>query len=122
MINFLRLNHVEICIPKNKEAEAKNFYANILGLKQIEKPEVLKHRGGLWFEIADIQLHIGSEENMAKSKRHPAFEVKNINSVKNYLEKNNVKIEEEIEIPGMDRFSIFDPFDNRIELIELILE
>ena len=42
MINFLRLNHVQICIPKNKENEAKNFYANILGLKQIEKPEVIK--------------------------------------------------------------------------------
>jgi len=47
-IHFKRLNHIQICILKNKEAEARTFYCGILGLKEIEKPEYLKKNGGFW--------------------------------------------------------------------------
>lgn len=37
-IAFKKLNHIQLCIPKNKEKEARAFYCDILGLKEIEKP------------------------------------------------------------------------------------
>ncbi|MEO6694203.1 MAG: VOC family protein [Ignavibacteria bacterium] len=117
-INFKRLDHIQICIPKEKEIEARKFYSKILGLKEIEKPDSLKSNGGLWYEIADIQLHIGVEDETGLSKKHPAFEVQDLQSVKNYLIDAGVSIKDETEIPGISRFSFKDPFGNRIELLE----
>jgi catechol 2,3-dioxygenase-like lactoylglutathione lyase family enzyme len=117
MINFKRLNHIQICIPLGKEMEARRFYTDILGLVEIPKPKELISNGGLWYQVADIQFHIGTENEINKSKRHPAFEIENLTEAREILERNNVKIKEEIQIPGQERFSFFDPFGNRIELL-----
>ncbi|MCA1566566.1 MAG: VOC family protein [Acidobacteria bacterium] len=117
-INFQRLDHVQLCIPPETEGRAREFYGRLLGLSEIEKPEPLRARGGLWFEIAGIQLHIGVERAQSKSKRHSAFEVENIEAVRTYLEQNGVPTKDEISLAGIKRFSFFDPFDNRIELLE----
>jgi catechol 2,3-dioxygenase-like lactoylglutathione lyase family enzyme len=113
-----RLDHIQLCVPVGKEEEARAFYRDVLGLKEIEKPEALKANGGLWFEVADIQLHIGVESLTGSSKRHPAFEVKDLAAVKEYLRGKDVPIKEVTAIPGCDRFSFLDPFNNRIEFLE----
>lgn len=59
-INFKKLNHVQICIPKGEEENERKFYCEILGLTEIPKPESLISIEGFWLEIADIQLHIGT--------------------------------------------------------------
>jgi catechol 2,3-dioxygenase-like lactoylglutathione lyase family enzyme len=117
-INFKRLDHVQLCVPPGAETQAREFYGILLGLAEIEKPEPLQGRGGLWFQIADIQLHIGVEADHSRSKRHPAFEVENIETVRKHLETNGVRTRDEIPLAGIRRFSFFDPFDNRIELLE----
>jgi catechol 2,3-dioxygenase-like lactoylglutathione lyase family enzyme len=117
-INIHRLNHFQVCIPRGAEAQAREFYGGLLGLEEIEKPEVLKKNGGLWYEVADIQLHIGVEDAVAPSKRHPAFEVERVADVRAYLEQNAVRTKDEPSLPGVERFSFFDPFGNRIELME----
>jgi catechol 2,3-dioxygenase-like lactoylglutathione lyase family enzyme len=117
-IHIKRLDHVQLCIPFGAEEKAREFYTRVLGLEEIEKPEALKPNGGLWFKIADIQLHIGVEEAQGKSKRHPAFEVEGLEQIRAHLLENRVKIKEETPVPGLDRFSFFDPFENRIELLE----
>ncbi len=117
-ISFKRLNHIQICIPTKKEEEAKKFYCGLLGLEEIEKPEFLKKNGGFWLKIADIELHIGTEEFINKSKRHPAFEVEKLNSLKKYLETKGIRIKDDKSLPLFNRFSFFDPFNNRIELLE----
>lgn len=118
MIHFKRLDHIQLCIPRGKEEEAKAFYCGILGLEEIPKPEALIPNGGFWCRIADIQLHIGVEEEVAASKRHPAFEVQDIQAAREYLLSCGVNIKEDIAIPGIRRFSLLDPFGNRIELLE----
>jgi catechol 2,3-dioxygenase-like lactoylglutathione lyase family enzyme len=117
-INIKRLDHVQLCVPRDGEQRAREFYGGLLGLAEIEKPEPLKPRGGMWFQIADVQLHIGVEDTMAKSKRHPAFEVEGVEAIRNYLEANGVRTRDEPDIAGVQRFSFFDPFDNRIEFLE----
>lgn len=117
-IAFRRLNHVQVCVPRGAEEEARAFYGGLLGLEEIEKPRELRERGGLWFNVADIQLHVGVEETVAPSKRHPAFEVEGIEGVRKYLEQNGVRTRDEPRLPGVARFFFFDPFGNRIELME----
>ncbi|AST91583.1 VOC family protein [Sutcliffiella cohnii] len=119
MINFKRLHHIQLCIPIGDEDKARDFYGRILQLKEKEKPEALKKNGGLWFDVGDIELHLGVESiNSSPSKRHPAFEVENILEVKEYLKDRGVKIKEEIAIPNIERFTFTDPFGNRIEFME----
>lgn len=116
-IFFKRIDHVQITIPQGMEQEAREFYSGLLGLEEIDKPDSLKASGGVWFKIAGAELHLGVESSDA-SKRHPAFEIENLDEVKKYLSDNNVKIREEIPIPGRKRFSFYDPFGNRIEMLE----
>lgn len=117
-IQIKRLDHVQVCIPFGEEEKAREFYTRVLGLEEIEKPEVLKPNGGLWLKIADVQLHIGVEEMQGKSKRHPAFEVEDLEQIREHLRANQVQIKDEPSVPGINRFSFFDPFGNRIEFLE----
>jgi catechol 2,3-dioxygenase-like lactoylglutathione lyase family enzyme len=120
MINFKRLDHIQICIPIGKEEDARKFYTDIIGFKEIPKPMELIQNGGLWYEVADIQFHIGTENEINKSKRHPAFEVVDVKNARGYLENHGIKIKEETQVPGQIRFSFIDPFGNRIELLQKI--
>ena len=118
-IQFGRLDHVQVCIPRDSEAEAREFYGGLLGLEEVEKPEVLRANGGMWYAVAGAQLHVGIEDPVAPSKRHPAFEVADAARVRAYLEGRGVRTKDEPDIPGVvHRFSLFDPFGNRIELLE----
>ena len=118
-INIRRLNHVQICVPFGEEERAREFYGGLLGLEEIEKPEVLKKNGGMWYKIADIQLHVGVEDaGGSASKRHPGFEVEDVRGVRAYLERSGVRTKDEPTLAGVERFSFFDPFGNRIELME----
>ncbi len=115
-----RLNHVQISIPTGAKEQARAFYRDVVGLREIEKPESLKSRGGLWFAIGDIELHLGVEAVVNPTKRHPAFEVEEIGSARAIFESAGVKIQEEPVIPGRARFSIWDPFGNRIEFLQIL--
>ncbi|HWX39775.1 MAG TPA: VOC family protein [Blastocatellia bacterium] len=117
-VQIKRLNHVQISIPPGDEEKARAFYGNVLGLEEIPKPEVLRPSGGLWYNVADIQLHIGVEVGQSPSKRHPAFEVENLEQIRAYLKENGVRTKDEHSLPGVDRFSFLDPFGNRIEFME----
>lgn len=119
-INFKRIDHVQITIPKDSEVKARKFYGGVLGLEEIEKPDSLKSNGGVWFKIGDTELHLGVEDNNGITKAHPAFETINLNSVKIHLIQNGVDVKEETPIPGRKRLSFRDPFGNRIELLEYI--
>ena len=118
MIQFKKLDHIQICIPRDCENEARKFYTEKMGLVEIFKPISLIPNGGLWYQVADIQLHIGIENEVVKSKRHPAFEVFNLMESKEYLLNLGIVIKDEIQIPGQLRFSFYDPFGNRIELLQ----
>ena len=119
VIKILRIDHVQVCIPPGKETEARNFYSGILELEEIEKPEALKPNGGLWYSVGENQeLHIGVEEPGSLTKAHPAFEILHLDEARNYLERSGIEIHEETRIPGVSRFSIRDPFGNRLEFLE----
>lgn len=116
---FKSIDHIQLAAPKDSEAIAKNFFNRILGLQEIEKPEALKKKGGVWFEFGNYQIHIGIEEPFAPAKKaHPAFEIENLEALKAHLTKSNVHFTADTDLPGANRIYIHDPFGNRIELLE----
>ncbi|GAB3898357.1 VOC family protein [Spirosoma agri] len=118
MIQFRRLDHILVSIPEGETATAREFYTRVLGLTEIPG----NHPGGaIWFEIADIQLHLREEAGeRQRSKRHPAFEVSQLEQAKQELEQQHISIEYSSEIDGRQRFFIRDPFGNRIEFLEFL--
>ena len=57
---------------------------------------------------------------MPRSTRHTAFEVENVTVAKKLLAAHNVELVKEPAVPGWDRFAFYDPFGNRIELIQIV--
>ncbi len=43
------LDHVLIAAPRGCEDEARRFYGALIGLAELDKPEPLRPRGGVWF-------------------------------------------------------------------------
>ncbi|MFJ8262633.1 VOC family protein [Rummeliibacillus sp. NPDC094406] len=120
---FKSIDHIQLAAPKGSEEIARKFYNDILEFKEVEKPATLKKNGGVWFASGNIQVHIGIEEPFFPSKKaHPAFEIENIEELKIHFSKNQVEYVEDELLPGANRMYIFDPFGNRIELLEWIKE
>jgi catechol 2,3-dioxygenase-like lactoylglutathione lyase family enzyme len=119
-INFKRLDHVNVTVPIGGEDAAREFYGNLLGMREIDKPDELKPRGGLWFEVAGIELHVSVEAEWAKTKRHAAFEVDDLDSVREFLNANGVKTIDEETVYGKRRMAVYDPFGNKTELLERV--
>lgn len=116
-----RVLHVQIMIPAGCEDEARAFYCGLLGLAEIEKPEILRKRGGLWLEHGDFQIHVGVEATFDRSKlrrEHVAFAVGDLEAARAELTAAGVAIADGDQ-PGFRRFEFRDPFGNRIELISI---
>lgn len=77
---LIRLHHAQIPIPTGAEEEARQFYCELLGLPEIDKPETLVGRGGFWVQLGDIEMHIGVENGVdrAATKAHLAYEVSDV--------------------------------------------
>jgi catechol 2,3-dioxygenase-like lactoylglutathione lyase family enzyme len=114
------LDHVQITVPTGQEPAARDFYCRVLGLTEIEKPDALKPRGGLWLAVGNRELHIGTEDRVDRraTKAHAAFAVDDLAFWRTRLSQAGVFLEEGVPLPGCERFEFRDPFGNRVELIE----
>lgn len=114
-----KIDHIQVAAPKGCETTARHFYEEILGMKEIEKPEPLKSRGGVWFEFGFYQLHVGVEEPFTPAKKaHPAFVVKGFEKMKQHLLTEGIEVKDDTGIPGVIRFFVSDPFGNRLEFLK----
>jgi len=118
-IRFKRVDHIHIAVAPERLEEAKGFYTEIIGLELIDRPNHLFTTKGYWFNIGDVQLHIGVEAVLPVSTRHTAFEVEDVDAAFKYLS-GRVQLLEEPIIPGRSRFAFLDPFGNRIELLQIL--
>ena len=110
------LDYVQIAAPPGGENEARHFYGTLLGLPEIEKPEPLRTRGGVWFQAGERQLHIGVEEGFAPARKaHPAFRVSG--DELDALAARLGEVQWDESLPGVRRFYVADPWGNRIEIL-----
>ena len=117
---MLGLDHVQLAAPRGCEAEARRFFGRLLGLAEVDKPEALRTRGGVWFALGQQQLHIGVEEPFSPAlKAHPAFRVAagELDAFADRLSAAGVKVEWDDGLAGARRFYTEDPWQNRIELL-----
>jgi|SRR5690242_1433666 catechol 2,3-dioxygenase-like lactoylglutathione lyase family enzyme len=116
---ILSIDHVQLAMPNGGENRARSFYRNVLGMNEVPKPEELAKRGGCWFASGGVQVHLGVEEDFRPAKKaHPALLVEGLDEILVKCEKTGVASKMDTEIDGRRRAHIFDPFGNRLELIE----
>ena len=121
-MKLLSIDHVQVAIPTGGEGSARSFYRDVLGFNEIPKPAELAKRGGVWFRSENVQLHLGIEPNFQPAhKAHPAFIVDDLNSF--IVKAESAGFQTDTSQPPLDGFKrahVFDPFGNRIELMERI--
>ncbi len=116
---ILRINHVQLAIPRDREAEARRFYGDVLGLREIAKPAALVARGGAWFALGDVQLHLGVEADFRPARKaHVAFEVDDLDSIAARCRAAGHEPRVDSAVAGLRRCFVDDPFGNRLELMQ----
>ncbi|MFL5627748.1 MAG: VOC family protein [Ktedonobacteraceae bacterium] len=118
------LHHAQITIPRGAEQQGRQFYCELLGLPEIEKPQSLQGRGGFWLQVGDRQVHVGTEDGVdhQATKAHLAYEVDDVQAWRDLFQARGIAILEGVPIPGYARFEIRDPFGNRMEFIQSLAE
>jgi 8-oxo-dGTP pyrophosphatase MutT (NUDIX family) len=112
------LDHFQLAIPPNTEDQARAFWIHIVGLVEVEKPPLLKARGGAHFESGDLSVHVGIETQFVPARKaHPALRVRDLDALALRLTNAGHPIRWSNEIPGTRRFHTDDPFGNRLEFI-----
>ncbi len=117
-----RIDHVQLAMPAGREHEAVAFYEGLLGVTQVAKPPPLAVRGGCWFERGNLKIHLGVDADFRPARKaHPALLVDDLAGLVERLRAARVPIRDDEPLEGYDRVYADDPFGNRIELLEPIV-
>lgn len=120
-MTILFIEHVQLAMPAGREAEARAFYAGVLGIPEVDKPDNLKARGGCWFEDGPVRVHLGVEPDFRPARKaHPAFTVENVAALERKIARAGYLAVRDQPLRGFDRFYAEDPFGNRLEFLQAI--
>lgn len=116
------VHHVNVTVPRSLEAAAKHFYGEVMGLQEVPKPESSRGRGGAWYQLGPIQLHLSVEDaNLPLSKRHVCYTVADLAAAEERFRDAGVEIvPDDMPVPGWSRFYVRDPGGNRLEIAQPI--
>ncbi len=129
-----RVDHLNVQVPPDREREAIEFYRDLIGFKQLKKPDSLGPSGG-HFCISEspwYELHVGIARGKSSKdldfkntlRNHLAFQVNNLKEARLKFESAKIQIiEAEASYSKdrnfhQDRFFIRDPGGNLLEIME----
>ena len=119
MTRLTHIDHIQLAIPEGKEDQARAFYGVGLGLTEVPKPDALKNKGGAWFESGSVQVHLGVDRDFRPARKaHPAFMVDGLAALRQRLGDLGYTHEDAAPLGDITRCMVYDPFGNRIELME----
>jgi catechol 2,3-dioxygenase-like lactoylglutathione lyase family enzyme len=124
---MIALHHVQVACPAGGEDVVRRFYGDGLGLTEVEKPEALRGRGGVWFRSYDdhgavaAELHVGVDDPFVPARKaHPAFLVDDVDATAYRLRSAGFEVDERERetFEGYLRFHAADPHGNRVEVLQ----
>ena len=116
---IIGVDHVQLAIPAGGEDRARFFYRDVLGLPEQPKPPNLAKRGGCWFGTGAVRIHLGVDPHFhPATKAHPGLLVSDLESMLRTCREHGVDIADAEPLAGFERAYVYDPFGNRLELME----
>ena len=114
-----RLHHVNVVVPPGRTAAVVPFYAEVLGMTRIRKPEQGVQPEGAWFDISPgVQLHVSERAGDRHADPHFGLVVDDFDAVRERLAAAGAPWTDQPEIFGGRRGFTRDPDGNRVELLE----
>ena len=120
----MRLHHVQVACPPGGEDVARRFYADGLGLSEVEKPDDLRARSGAWFRSPHgAEVHVGVEDPFVPARKaHPALLLEyeaDLEEVAGRLAGLGFEVDrsQRDSFPGHVRCHAADGHGNRVELL-----
>jgi glyoxylase I family protein len=115
-----RLDHVAVVVTDVPRAIA--FYRDVLGLPEVPRPATFDFPGA-WLLIGPAaggqMLHLlGLDAGEGRGRRHFCITVDDLRAAEAHIAARGVEVQWHIKhkIPGIDRFFVYDPDGNRVEL------
>jgi len=88
-------------------------------MPEVPKPPSMLASGGVWFRSGDAELHFSGESDFRPAKKaHPALRVPDLDALAARCEAAGHPAEWDERYPGVRRCYVFDPFGNRVELMQ----
>jgi catechol 2,3-dioxygenase-like lactoylglutathione lyase family enzyme len=116
---IIGVDHVQLAMPAGREAEARAFYAGVLGIPELAKPAALAARGGVWFESGPVRVHLGVDPDFRPARKaHPGLLVRGLDALIEDLKRAGYRVVSDEPLEGFLRVYVDDPFGNRLELME----
>ena len=116
------IDHVLLSMPSGGEDAARAFYGDVMGLHEVPKPPPLDTHGGCWFVAPAnpaISIHLGVEEPFLPARKaHVALLIDDLDALRARLSAADAITRDDDADIGVRRFYAFDPFGNRLELID----
>jgi catechol 2,3-dioxygenase-like lactoylglutathione lyase family enzyme len=125
------IDHLNIQVPPEKEEDAKKFYGDLLGLRPLKKPDSLGPAGQHYCisENPYYELHLGVARNAQghsnkAMRNHLGFQVDDLAAARKRFEDAGVTVEDAVAAYSetrdfhQERFFVFDPGGNRLEILE----
>ena len=112
-----RIHHINVTVPPGRSQPIAAFYIDVLGLKQIARPD--NERAGAWLIMDDgTQLHLSERDGAAHPDQHFAVMVSDLSAVRVRLGEAGAtfQVADDVFNTGGRGFT-YDPGGNRIELI-----
>lgn len=120
----MRIHHVQVGCPAGGEDEGRAFYRDGLGLAEVAKPAALATRGGARFRSAGgAEIHLGVEDPHRPPERaHPALAVDTeaeLEQIGDRLAAMGYAVDwsQRHNAEEFQRFHVYDPFGNRVEIV-----
>lgn len=115
-LHIEKIDHCSVIITDVERS--RHFYGTILGLPEIAKPRTFDFVV-VWYDLGNQHIHLLLKEKADTiSPRHFALRVSDAEAARRYFQQHGIATQETTAIPGADRFFIFDPDGNRIEIIQ----
>jgi catechol 2,3-dioxygenase-like lactoylglutathione lyase family enzyme len=117
-LRITAISHVNVTVSPELEEAAKHFYSAVMGLQEVPKPAESKGRGGAWYQLGSLQLHLSREEAVEnRGKRHVCYLVEDIMEAEQHFKNAGVEvIPDSLPSAGSPRFNVRDPGGNLIEI------
>jgi catechol 2,3-dioxygenase-like lactoylglutathione lyase family enzyme len=116
---MMTIHHLYLVAPGASAAEVRQFYGDVLGLAEVQKPGSLAGASVLWFNAGGIVFHIGHPSSGTVGDGHTALAVADVEVARARFLELGLAVDETVIPMGYPRFYLRDPWGNQFEVLPL---